>query len=1065
MSKVSKAKQDVGLKVKSALEVVVDMDKSLKVDLRTVRDKIKSEIGRVIRDLGVLTLNEKVKNDLETLKERISRLANGMEQDDPKNALVKEALEKLGNAKTPLHSLAGHKSATIQTKLTEMDGLFETHIRDKLQTAVTAVGTAIGELGENFDKSTNISGIIENIKNKVGEIKGKGGQKKNGKWENNSGLDGIVERVKDLANAFVNSGYGKGLNARVGGWVEGVIGNGKQPRENGYKPGMKAVTSWLQAYQNATTRGGHRESDFKDQVKNKIMQQAQISQAIAAAQLKFNDVRGRNDQSKITGNLKAIVDACEEFVEELDKQISKSGIDTPVNNIAGGIQHWMQGLVLWKHGFTDSDLKSAVRFTLVALCASVRQVGNEINSLGTDKFGNILDEIKPTVDHLDAALKNATQKPRPSQGTGQKDSPAKVVDTKLEAVRDFVSEDKLTQNFKDNVIKELKTQVDNLPTAVKEFDEKAQEQIREAAKTAIEKAAEQISEGDIITLSEGGLMSDFEKAHKLIREKLDGDLKKPVDDNIGKDDPPGGQADKVTLANGSFTTYNDHVKQDKVVTGTLTGIKDEGALSEAIGNIKAQVYDTLKMIDPHYSASVGIRDKIDDKTFTGPFENIKTELDEIKKLVDSKGGSKYLGDYNENKKGVKTLLTDLQNALSKPTWEFDSKQYNGLDAIREAIHNLKTGKYDKSSSEIDSAVKAIKTQLGELRGKLKKDGDSDKTAVVNALQDLKEKGLGGHWTDNNNGDWKGTKGLTAIQHRLEIQNAELPRQTKQITKAIVNIKWELAKVGLKFQNIFTDNVIFDRLEKLKEKIGQGKKNGDHLQGIHDVISQLQKAQFTDHPNQIGSAKDQIASELNTLRTTLESKNGEDVITTLTDLQTKGLSDNRWDEKNVNGFQKIQNDLNTQQRTLTTQPEQINQGVNQITRELDDLQKQLQGEQGGEPQKRGVIRNMDFIIKEISKDSESHGLHKITKDIEELNKQTVPDVDKYLAALCSVISNNAARGEWQLEHFKNDNIDKALEKIKSDIHTLSTGDLHEAIEACDQFLRDADEIERNTVRSL
>ncbi|GBE60804.1 Ribosome-binding protein 1, putative [Babesia ovata] len=458
------AKLAVEAQVKSALKAVVLMDESLKKDLRSVKEKIKEGITEVITSLEVNKLDQKVIRDLGSLKEKIERLKNEME-----SSLIKAELEALQGARSTLDGVAGTQG-TIKKLTDGLETKFKSVISDPLDEKVDAVDTAIGKLGGKFGGTDKIHGIFGHIKDKVGEIKGS----TNGKG---SGLEGIVKRVKDLANAFVNSGYGKGFNARVGGWLEGVIGNGKD------KKGLQSVTSWFEQYQNVVTKHKYKESDLKDQVKNKIMLHREISQAIAAAQGQIIEVK--NDPNSITQNLKAIVSACEEFVKELDKKITRGTISGLADPIAGGIRGWMNGQSLWQRSLNEDDLKCAVRYSLIALCAGVKQVSTEINSLGTDKFGKILDDIKPKVDGLHTALDEAT-KPGKSP-PGQPGSPAQAVDSKLGEVKNEVNNNIVTK-FRENVIKELKEAVRGLPGAVQEFDRQAQTQIKEAARTYLSKA-------------------------------------------------------------------------------------------------------------------------------------------------------------------------------------------------------------------------------------------------------------------------------------------------------------------------------------------------------------------------------------------------------------------------------------------------------------------------------------------------------------------------------------------------------------------------------------------------
>ncbi|GBE61387.1 Extracellular matrix-binding ebh, putative [Babesia ovata] len=391
--------------VTKALEAVAKMDESLKKDLKKVRDDIKSEIGNVIQKLGVLKLDENVKSDLGILRGMIEELKSKVEVNS--NSLVQGELDKLAQEKKTLENVTGSPNGSIHKAMSELESNFKTAIQSPLNEKVD-VDSAIGTLGEKFtglngeDKKT-FEKIFGHIKDKVGEIKGNGGTQK--------GLDGIVAKVKDLARRFVKGHGDNGFEHRVGGWLEGIIGNGKRPRQDGYKKGLDAVNSWL---------GQNGGAAVREQVKKKIMEQ--LTSQIGAAQGKIDElIKNKIDQNKITQNLDGIKQACETFVSGLDEQIKQGAIDGFASAIAGRIEG--------KPKSTNPNLKSAIEFALVALCASVRQVGNELQSLGIDKFGKLLDAIMPTVDMLNENLKAANQQQLTS--SGQKESPAHAVDSRF----------------------------------------------------------------------------------------------------------------------------------------------------------------------------------------------------------------------------------------------------------------------------------------------------------------------------------------------------------------------------------------------------------------------------------------------------------------------------------------------------------------------------------------------------------------------------------------------------------------------------------------------------------
>ncbi|GBE63005.1 Extracellular matrix-binding ebh [Babesia ovata] len=397
---------------------------------------------------------------------------------------------------------------------------------------------------------------------------------------------------------------------------------------------------------------------------------------------------------------------------------------------------------------------------------------------------------------------------------------------------------------------------------------------------------------------------------------------------------------------------------------------------------------------------------------------------------------------------------------SKPSM-FANQQ--GLEQIKKVIDGLQKTPF--TNRQLREAVGLIRQELKALRQKLKKEKMTEKDDVINALNDLKSFGLGdSDWTLGNT-KWKTTHNLKSIEIDLRNQNAILPQQTEIIGKAIKEIRGQLASIGYRLNDYGSYDDVVDQLQRLANYIGKGKSTNGYslnLQAIHDEIAKLQSGDFTSNPQAIGEASEAIKDALKEQRSTLDS----DVIEKLGDLKDKGMSNEAsWnDDNNAKGLENIENGLHAQQSELTGQPKNIEQGVTQITAELDELRSELQGKDAGEPKERGVIKNMEFMIKKIGKDK-NEGLEKIKKDIEDLNRDTVPDINKFLGELCAKIASEAGSVDWKLGLFKENNIDKALEKIKSDIHALRTGDLQEAIAMCDKFLTNADYIKWEKVENI
>ncbi|GBE62780.1 Extracellular matrix-binding ebh, putative [Babesia ovata] len=1056
----SEAKSLVEQKVTEALEAVVAMDKSLKTDLKSVKGKIKLGIEDVIERLQVKELDQKVKIDLQSLKSKIEGLKGEVNQSEKKNSkIVSEHLEKLENAKDELNK---NGVTPIQNAEKQLDQKFKTHIQEELNGKVQQVYSAIGALGGKFKDrttATSIQGIFEHIKTKVGKIKGKGGKiGDNGKWaDTGSALEGIKNAVQEYVTAV-------GENMRestMDDWLPKILGEDKQPVKEPIKRWMESGVGISGQLNGGITDAASLCPTIKHQIKAKLKKEV-----YDAVKDKHNVIPNGNVKNDLT----SLKDFLLKYADAVDKQlkpVSGSGqANTFVSDIVGQVEKDKK-IVNQPPQKTNNDvLTFAVEAIFVAVAAKARRAAGEINSLLLDtRVGKNNSSKKSIAEEIDDALKIAkTLHEQHNQATsksvppGKDESPAQAVDSKLAVVRDEVKT--LDDKFK-TVKHDLQTAVTGLPGAVKTFNSTAEHQIRAAAQTAIKKAAGQISEtGQQIDLKEK-MKTFHDQFSNIIHNKtgLQPQLKDLVDKYIGKNYlegvTPFVRADKVIITNINFKEYDYHVKQNSagLATRNLKGIKDEGLLPLAIGNIKKEVCGALNMIDPHYSAIVGIRDKIDDKTFTVPFDKIKSEIEQIKKLVENKTQQQPPGQDHD---GVKDLLEKLRKGLGKEKLE---KADKGLQEIYDEINKLQTGKFDSEPKAIDTAVKAIRQQLKDLRDKLQKNNGED---VILTLTELQSKGL--EKQDWQNGKGQPLSGLGKIQQGLQEQNKQLGEQNKIIGDAVRKIQLQLRYLGFKLDHDFVPDDIMDQLQKLKSEIDKGGRGG--LQKIHDVISGLQKGEFTSNPKAIGEANEAIKAELKAQMSALDS----DVIETLTNLMTTGLSNEAsWQpsgQKNAKGLDHIISELNTQQTTLSTQPTAIGSGVQKITRELDDLRSELQGEEGENAEKRGVIKNMDFVIKQIgTKDDDPNSLRKIKKDIDTLNRDTVPDINKFLGELCAKIASEAGSVDWQLGLFKENNIDKDLEKIKSQIDTLRTGDLQAAIEACDQFLTNADYIEKDTVKEL
>ncbi|CDR93692.1 hypothetical protein BBBOND_0100210 [Babesia bigemina] len=982
LTAATEARQTVESKVKEALDAVKDMDADLKRDLKVVKDNIKLGIAEVIESLKVGDLGDKVKEDLVKLRERIMKLAeNGRVE-----SLVEKELAELNQKKSETLDHAKQKLTEAEKQLQSM---FESAIKTPLDDKVKTVENAIEKLCEKInpdggdasrEDKMKFQTIFDHIKKQVGVIKGTGTK------SHESGIDGIVANVRGLYNAFVDS-RGSGVDARVDGWLGSILGINENQRGT-QTDGMKAITAYIERYKT-------REDALKvvkDQIKEKLGSQIKAGQAKISSQ----DVK-----DTIVENLRKVKEACEAFVEELDKKLMKGQIesfaDPIVNKIPG-----LSGERTRSSGNAEHP-KTAIRAALIALCSCVRQVAAEVDYLGIKLFGTIIDQIKPTVDGLHTNLTHATE-PTESGNANPPDGTAQAVDKAIGDAKNMVGTT-MQQKFEQEVKKPVETAIQGFDAAVTLYDTKARQQVKDAAKGAIEEAAKVISADGGSDIDLGSKMKNFHDAHKEITTNLKPKLEKLLNDHIGKDEIPFvGKADRVKLSK-NLEKYLKHIS-----VGVLTK-HPHGPLAEAIDKIGGEGMKELGVIHPRHIGN----DKIDEQTFENPFKAIQLQLEDITKLV-SNTRAYMTGEPASYKNGIKNYLEQLKNALGDGKLAGADK---GVDSITKAIETLQKQKFDPNSKKIEEAVKAIKAKVEELRKKLL--NDNDPRGVIDDLKDLKGKGLAG-------GTWEGKDGLGKIETELHEQNKKLSDETKIIGEAIHEIKWERVKLGFKLSHPLIPDDILEQLEILANMIGQSKyKHDGTLQRIHDVISELWAQQFSKNPNKIGRATKAITGRLKKLLAVLEGDADKDVIKTIKDLRDVGLSKNLWEKHgSEKGLQQIENDLQRQQKSLTGQAKQIDAGVKLITTVLDELRTALQGSSGNP--KIDVIRWLrELLTKGLNGTEWDTGKGKKIASLGQIKKDLRGQNDKLAAATKKIEdATNTVMSETQ------DMLRKASQKLSGDL---------------------------------
>ncbi|CDR97012.1 hypothetical protein BBBOND_0309150 [Babesia bigemina] len=413
---------------------------------------------------------------------------------------------------------------------------------------------------------------------------------------------------------------------------------------------------------------------------------------------------------------------------------------------------------------------------------------------------------------------------------------------------------------------------------------------------------------------------------------------------------------------------------------------------------------------------------------------------------------------NGNGNGVINAIENLRDiGLSENTW-VKAEHNKGLQLIENELKEQQES-LAQQPGQFNSGVEKIITMIAKLRKELI-DGNSGKDGVIDVLVRLKDNGL-------TEGEWEetGIHGLGLIQKEVTKQNKKLSNANKIIDKATDSVLsytqsvLKTAKQKLR-DDIATDDVL-DNLEELQKKIGLIGSNDDAtLRGIYKKISGLQEDAFTNNPKEIEEAKIAINKELEEQRATLQ----KNVTDPLKDLVTNGFGkSDKWNG-NAKGFDNIQKRLNTQNDTLSQQPQNIQDGINEITDELKSLRAVLQGTGDDNPEKRGVIKNLEHLRTQIG-NKDNKGLKKIKSEIDSLNKNQIPVITQNLNTMSTEITNAAGQLGLNLIQLGDPHIDVKLKDIQDGFDNLRLTDLAEAIRLCDDFLNKADEMEKNTIIAL
>ncbi|GBE59553.1 Extracellular matrix-binding ebh, putative [Babesia ovata] len=310
------------------------------------------------------------------------------------------------------------------------------------------------------------------------------------------------------------------------------------------------------------------------------------------------------------------------------------------------------------------------------------------------------------------------------------------------------------------------------------------------------------------------------------------------------------------------------------------------------------------------------------------------------------------------------------------------------------------------------------------------------------------------------------KGLEKIREDIEtLQLVAFTNQPIEIHTAVQEIKDQLEKLrdDLKATSGKKDDVI-NRLNDLKNN-GLGDQanswNGRNgLMKIHENIETLQLVAFTNEPIEIQHAVTAMTQELQELQKDLDNN----VTNKLQTLQKFGLENGGYDwygNHNAKGFETIKEGIEKHNKTLKTQNDIINSSMQVVRRQLALVGVKLQHAVSDDD----VLDPLRLLRKMIGKDTPFDGnlqaIHKALDGVHTL----VPRVNAQLTELCEAVKIPGLSVKEALERLStlieydyvviNGGEQHGLNETKNELKRLRAYLLSGPIEACEQFLRDAD----------
>ncbi|GBE59232.1 hypothetical protein, conserved [Babesia ovata] len=786
---------------------------------------------------------------------------------DGKNVVIKQQAELLQNKATEL--LNAYKEAYTQV----------TGLTKKVQGAVEdleeGMKTDLGNIRDSIvsKMKEHVGEMLKDIQKSVEKIKGKDGSD----WQNTgaSGLLGIVSAVHNYATAFRHENFANIAK----GWLEATI-----LRYNGV---VRRILGKKEDYD-----GTKKETDIEQFAIG--MKEKLNADVIGIAKDAFQGVDVVS--GSIQTNINAVKTACEIFAQGLDKELKNPGnkIVSEVKEKAltkGSLVANIKKCVCECDNCKKPDCgkKAAAELIMCALSSTVRQVGNELNSVflgegakvnGNRSIAQELDKVVEDTKTLDGDLENAVKKAK-----GQHGANGSGLAQKVEQIKEKVSEEMKAEN--NGEIKVAKT--------MEEYEKRKTQGPAGDKEGLYKKLLADIPQAMNAFKTEAGLKNPSEVENK--KKELEGLVTKieiglkeiaGLVDSSKKTPPKGGDTmDGIRqrlndlsgmLKNGNYVNLKgkglsvESVKGLQGIESVISGLQTkEFSKTTDIEGAVTEIRTQLKKLQSELKNANGKKDQdvIERLTYmktsglgdsdTAKWTVEKNEVDGLGKI--QKDLQKQNKDLGEQNKEIKNAIDEIRSVLGIIGFKLDHPSHHDdvidqLDSLAKMIgksqHDyrgnlvniqnefnwLYIGPFTHRPTEINSANTAIKGELTDLRDVLQGHKDDD---VILTLKDLEDTGLSGkEW---NNSESK--KGLGAIKDALGSQQTTLTGQPKNIETGVQEITGELTRLQKQLNTQVTEKLTLLKNYGLEKGGSNWTIDSQQAKGLAKITGEIDEIKSTD----------------------------------------------------------------------------------------------------------------------------------------------------------------------------------------------------------------------------